>query len=215
MSAMTDGDADSARRIGEALDLAHPEAGCGLLARDPWELLVAAILADGAHEVQVNKVMAVLTERCCGPAAFAALDQRDLERPLRRLPLGRPKARAIVEAARAVLRLHGGKVPDTLASLAAVPGVGRRVAAVVVGHAFGRPAVVADRLVQRVVHRLGWTECVHPGQTDAAIAARFRPERWVRLCHQFVHLARDCCRRVAPRCQRCPLTAWCAKRGVA
>ena len=211
---MQQGGDQSARAVGEALARAYPDARCELLARNPWELLVAAILSARSTDFQVNRVMAVLNEHYVGPAAFAALDHRDLERAVRHVPLFRQKARAIVEAARAVVRLHGGRVPDGLGQLGNLPGVGRKTAAVVLGNAFGIPAIAADVHVQRVAHRLGWSPAEHPAQAEAALAARFPPQQWVRLCHQIIRLGRDCCRRIKPRCARCPLAAFCPRQGV-
>src|SRR5690349_4288706 len=100
-----------AESVGAALDRLYPDAACELRARDAWELLAAAILSARAHDLQVNKVMAVLTEHFTSPQAIARVDHRDLEPVLRHLPLYRQKARALVEAARALARLHGGQVP--------------------------------------------------------------------------------------------------------
>jgi endonuclease-3 len=200
--------------IGHALQDAYPDARCELLARDAWELLVATILSARTTDVQVNKVMAVLNEHYVGPQAFADLDHRELDRVVRHVPLHRQKARAIVEAARAVLRLHGGRVPGELNALAQLPGVGRKTAAVVLGNAFGVPAVAADVHVQRIVHRLGWAGREHPGDAEVALVRRFAPEFWVRLCHQLIRLGRDCCRRQKPRCERCPVARFCEKRGL-
>jgi endonuclease-3 len=201
--------------VGSALERLYPGAVCELRAQGPWELLVAAILSARAHDAQVNKVMAVLTEHYLGPDALAALDHRDLAPLLRHLPLYNQKARAIVEAARAVLRHHGGRVPNDFAALAALPGVGRKTAAVVLGNAFGVPAIAADTHVQRIAHRLGWTASEHPADAEAALAGRFPPARWVRLCHQFIRFGRDVCRRAEPRCARCPLADACPRQGLA
>jgi endonuclease-3 len=211
---MTDGGDANAQAVGDTLGRVYPDARCELLARDPWELLVAAILSARSTDFQVNRVMAVLNEHYVGPAAFAALDHRDLERVVRHVPLFRQKARAIVEAARAVVRFHGARVPEGMGPLSTLPGVGRKTAAVVMGNAFGVPAIAADVHVQRVVHRLGWCAAEHPGQAEAALAARFPPQQWVRLCHQLIRLGRDCCRRLKPRCARCPLSAFCPRQGV-
>ena len=200
--------------ISAALNRAYPDARCELLARDPWELLIAAILSARTTDVQVNKVMAVLTEHYLGPQVIAELDHRELDRVVRHVPLHRQKSRAIVEAARALIRLHNGQVPETREELAALPGVGRKTAAVVLGNAFGIPAIAADVHVQRIVHRLGWTTREHPLEAEEALVQRFPPQHWVRLCHQLIRLGRDCCRRMKPRCARCPLAPFCKRQGV-
>ena len=203
-----------AESVAEALAVAYPDARCELLARDPWELLVATILSVRTHDVQVNKVMAVLSEHFTGVAAYAALDHKELERLIRKVPLFAQKARAIVESARAVMRKHRGRVPEDSAALHALPGVGRKVAAVVLGNAFGIPAIAADVHVTRIVFRLGWISREHPLDAEKAIAKHFPPQHWVQLCHQFIRLGRDCCRRTQPRCGRCPVAACCQRQGL-
>jgi endonuclease-3 len=204
----------TATQIGNVLAKTYPDAHCELLARDPWELLVAAILSARTTDVQVNKVMAVLTEHYLGPASIADLDHRDLARVIRHVPLYRQKARAIVEAARAIMRLYDGHVPQEQRVLSTLPGVGRKTAAVVVGNAFDVPAIAADVHVQRIVFRLGWIKQEHPLQAEAALVERYPPQQWVKLCHQLIRLGRDCCRRQKPRCERCPLAGWCVRQGV-
>jgi endonuclease III len=201
-------------RISAALYRSYPGARCELLVRDPWELLVAAILSARTSDVQVNKVMAVLCEHYCGPEAYASLDYRDLARVIAKVPLYQQKARAIVEAARAVISRHGGNVPDSMKELAALPGVGRKTAAVVLGNAFGIPAIAADVHVQRIVKRLGWTERENPIDAEQAIAQRYPPHHWVQLCHQLIRLGREHCRSVNPKCSTCPFAAECPKNGV-
>jgi endonuclease-3 len=210
---MTDAD-PAVAGITSALAVAYGDARCELLARDAWELLVATILSARTTDHQVNKVMAVLNEHYVGPAALASLDHRDLARVIRHVPLYRQKARSIVEAARALLARHGGRVPESLVELALLPGVGRKTAAVVLGNAFGVPAIAADVHVQRIVRRLGWTPDEHPAHAEQALVQRFPPQHWVHLCHQLIRLGRDCCRRTKPRCGRCPLATWCARQGV-
>lgn len=200
--------------VGSALAVAYPDARCDLLARDPWELLVATILSVRTHDVQVNKVMAVLTEHFASIEAYAELEQQDLERFVRKVPLYHQKARAIIEAARAIIRHHHGRVPDNSSDLHRLPGVGRKVAAVVLGNAFGIPAIAADVHVTRIVYRLGWTTAENPLEAERILAKHFPPQHWVTLCHQLIRLGRDCCRRTEPKCARCPLSAWCSKQGV-
>lgn len=193
----------------DAVLTAHwPDAACELQARDPWELLVAAVLSARTSDQQVNKVMAVLNEHLVGVEAYARLQPAQLQGLLRKLPLHGQKARALVEAARALLRHHQGRVPDDLDALRRLPGLGRKTAAVVAGNAWGIPAVAADVHVARIVHRLGWSAAEDPRAAEAAVAERFPPARWVRLCHQLIRLGRAHCRRM-PKCHACPLHGVC------
>jgi endonuclease-3 len=200
--------------VASVLARAWPDARCELLARDPWELLVAAVLSARTSDQQVNKVMAVLTEHLVGVEAYARLDHRRLARLIARLPLYPQKARSIVEAARRVHLRHGGRVPQTMAELAALPGIGRKTAAVVLGNAFGIPAVAADSHVQRVARRLGWSTREHPRDAEQALVERFPPQHWVGLCHQIIRLGRLHCRPLRPKCATCPMSATCPREGV-
>jgi len=208
-------DAEDAERLGAALVQAFPEARCELYVRDPWDLLVAAILSARTSDAQVNRVMAVLCEHFCGPEAFAALDHRDLAKVLNRLPLYPQKARAIVECARHIVDRYHGTVPQSMQELSALPGVGRKTAAVVLGNAFGIPAIAADGHVQRIVRRLGWCERENPREAERALAQRFPPHHWVSLCHRLIRLGREHCRPLQPRCSSCPCAATCPRQGVA
>ncbi len=190
-----------------------PDAHCELPTVDPWRLLVAVILSARTTDTQVLKAMAVLDEHLLGIHAYAELDHRDLELLLRHLPLFRQKARAVVEAARALLA-QGGGVPTSVAALAKLPGVGRKTACMVAGNAFGIPAVGADTHVQRLVMRFGWTTREHPLDAEQAVMQRLPPGRWVQICHQLIRLGREHCRRVKPKCSGCPLEAHCPKQGV-
>lgn len=192
----------------------YPDARCELYVRDPWDLLVAAILSARTSDVQVNRVMAVLCEHFCGPAAYARLDHRQLAKVISKVPLYQQKARGIVEAARRVIAEHGGQVPQTMKELSALPGVGRKTAAVVLGNAFGIPAIAADVHVQRIVRRLGWIERESALDAERAIAKRFPPQYWVQLCHRLIRLGREHCRAIQPKCGTCPFQASCAKNGV-
>ena len=201
------------REVDRILAERWPEARCELPAGDPWRLLVAVILSARTTDLQVLKAMAVLDEHLIGVHAYADLDHRDLEPLLRHLPLFRQKARAVVEAARALLA-HGGGVPASVEALARLPGVGRKTACVVAGNAYGIPAVGADTHVQRIAMRLGWTAREHPRDAEEAVTARLPPGRWVQVCHQLIRLGREHCRRVKPKCPTCPLNAHCPKQGV-
>lgn len=196
------------------LERRWPEASCELLARDPWELLVAVILSARTADERVNQVMAVLSEHFLGPEAYMYLDPRELARFISRVPLHRQKARAIVESARHVVERHGGRLPEDPVLLGRLPGVGPKTAAVVVGNAFGYPAVAADVHVTRIAHRLGWTRRADPAEAEAALRARWPASTWVRRCHQLIRLGRDVCRPRRPWCSRCPLAETCPRIGV-
>ncbi len=201
--------------VARILDREWPDAACELRWRDPWELLVATILSQRATDIAVIRAMAVLQEHLLGVATYAECDHRDLALLIRHLPLYQQKARAIVESARALMDHHAGQVPRDPHQLAQLPGVGRKTAAVVAGNAFNVPAVAADTHVCRLALRFGWTASEDPLLAERALTSRFPEADWVRRCHQLIRLGRDHCKRVKPRCERCPLVEHCPQQGVA
>lgn len=203
-----------AERVDALLQRHWPEARCELQAATPWELLVAVICSTRAADERVNQIMAVLHEHVLGPATLADADPRDWYPLLRRLPFYKQKARAICEAARAIHYRHGGRVPRDPAALRALAGVGRKTAAVVLGNAFGMPAVAADRHVIRVVHRWGWIPGEQALLAERAVERRLPEDRWVQACHQMIRLGREHCRPVKPYCSRCPCASICPRQGV-
>jgi len=204
-----------AATVAHVLDTHFPDARCDLNAKDAWELLIAAILSVRATDPQVNKALAVLLEHFASPEALAAADPRHVAPFIRGLPLFQQKARALTEMARRIVRDHGGAVPRDGDALRALPGVGRKVAAVVLGNAFGTPAIAADTHVCRIAHRLGWIASEDPLAAEQALAERFPAAEWVRRCHQLIRLGRTWCKRTQPRCGACALNATCPRRGVA
>ncbi len=134
--------------------VADPGHGLGP-ARRPWDLLAAAILVQDVHPLRAQASIAWLAEHHAGVAAVAAVDHRRLAPCLRPLAGYTAKARALVEAARAVLRDHDGIVPRDPQVLARIPGVSAAAAAAVADAAFGIPAIPAGREALRVLHRSG------------------------------------------------------------
>lgn len=202
------------RTIDRLLEAHWPDASCELLARDPFEFLVAVICSAQTSDVRVNQVMAVLQEHLDGVHAYAALSIPDLERFLARLPFYRAKARAISEAARQIVQRHQGRLPLDGDALRRLPGVGAKTAAVVLGNRLGIPAIAVDAHVARVAVRLGLSRGCKPLVIENDLCRRFPPHRWVRLCHQLIRLGRAYCRPQRPKCSLCPLAEPCLRSGV-
>jgi len=192
----------------------NPRPTTELAYQTPFELLVAVILSAQSTDVGVNKATTRLFPLARTPQAMLALGEDGLKRHIATIGLYNAKAKHIIGTCRALVERHGGEVPRERAALEALPGVGRKTAAVVLGNAFGQPAIAADVHVQRIAFRMGWVTREHPADAEVALVRRFAPEYWVRLCHQLIRLGRDCCRRQKPRCERCPVARFCAKQGL-
>src|SRR6266849_804975 len=143
------------KKIIAALKKAHPDARLALNFSNPLELLVALILAAQARDEVVNSVTAELFKKYRTAADWAKEKPEKLQAQLRRINFYRNKTRAIQNACRVLVEKFGGKVPDNFDDLMTLPGVGRKTANIILGNAFGKPAIGVDTHVARLAGRLG------------------------------------------------------------
>ena len=203
-----------ARAIGRALARAYPDARCALDYRTPWELLVATILSAQCTDAMVNRVTPALFAELPTPAALAAAPPARVEELIKRTGFFRQKTKSIQATARAVAERHGGEVPDTMEVLTELPGIGRKTANVVLGTAFGQPAIFVDTHVRRLANRLGLTFEDDPDQIERDLQVLLPPKEWTVFAHRLIHHGRRVCVARKPRCETCPLLRWCPQIGV-
>jgi endonuclease III len=198
-----------ARKILRALTKAYPDAKIALDFRTPLELLVATILAAQCTDARVNQVTPALfgKYRTAGDWARAAL--ATLEREIHSTGFFRAKARSIVGMARALAERHGGEVPRTREALVALPGVGLKTANVVLGNAFGEPAIAVDTHVFRVAQRLGLAKSDDPTRIHDQLVEVLPRREWTRATHLLTTHGRRTCSARAPLCPACPVKALC------
>jgi endonuclease-3 len=198
-----------ARRIAAALGRAYPDARIALNFTTPLELLVATILAAQCTDERVNMVTPALFRTYRTAADWAAADQATLEAEVRSTGFFRSKARAIIAMARALVADHGGQVPRTREALVALPGVGLKTANVVLGNAFGVPAIAVDTHVFRVSQRLGLARADDPDAIHDQLVAVLPRTAWTRATHLIQAHGRRTCLARAPRCPACPVRDLC------
>lgn len=198
-----------AAAVARALAKRYPEALCALAFDDPWECLASTVLSAQCTDKKVNEATPALFARFPGPAAFAAAEPSDVEPLIRSLGLFRAKARHLVDAARALLRDHGGAVPSDMDALTALTGVGRKTANCVRVNAFGLPGLMCDTHVCRVTRRLGLHDAEDPEKVEAALAAALPPAAWGDFSHRVILHGRAVCHARKPDCPRCPLRRHC------
>jgi endonuclease-3 len=203
-----------ARAIARGLARAYPDAWCALHFGSPWELVVATILSAQCTDAMVNQVTPSLFAEFPTPEALAGAPPARIEELIRRTGFFRQKAKAIQATARGVASEHGGHVPDAMEALTALPGIGRKTANVVLGTAFGRPAIFVDTHVRRVSNRLGLTLEDDPDRIERDLQALLPPAGWTAFAHRMIHHGRRVCVARKPRCSTCPLTRWCPRVGV-
>ena len=203
-----------ARRILDVLERAHPEARCALDYRNAFELAVATILSAQCTDERVNQVTPRLFERYPDAGALAAAPLADVEETIRSTGFFRAKARSITGFARGLVERHGGEVPRSMEALVQLPGVGRKTANVVLGHAYGvNEGVAVDTHVLRVANRLGLVESGDPAVVEAALMKLVPRERWTRTTDLIIFHGRKICDARRPACGICPVFTQCAWEG--
>jgi len=202
-----------ARAIARALARAYPDAWCALHYRTPWELLVATILSAQCTDTMVNQVTPALFAEFPSPAALTAAPAARVEELIKRTGFFRQKTKSIQATARAIAERHG-EVPDTMEALTELPGIGRKTANVVLGTAFGQPAIFVDTHVRRLANRLGLTVEDDPDKIERDLQVLLPPKEWTVFAHRLIHHGRRVCVARKPRCGACPLLRWCPQIGV-
>jgi len=192
----------AAGRIFAALDRHYPDADTELVYRNPFELLVATILSAQSTDARVNIVTPVLFKRYPTARALARANAADVEPIIMSTGFFRQKTKSIVGMAKALVANHGGEVPADIEALTTLPGVGRKTANVVLGHALGVPGLPVDRHVLRVANRLGLVGHDDPEKVEQALCARYPPARWTKVSDLLILHGRRICR-PAPRCDIC------------
>lgn len=188
----------------------YPDAHCELAHTNALELLVATILSAQCTDKRVNLVTPALFARCRSAADFAAIPQEDLETLIHSTGFYRNKAKNIRAMAAALLANHGGRVPDSLDALAALPGVGRKTANVVLSNAFCKnEGVVVDTHVGRLSLRLGLTRDTDPVKVERDLMRLFPRKKWSDLSHWLIFHGRRRCSARNPDCAACEFQDLC------
>ena len=138
-----------APEIFSRLSTAYPDARCALNHTNPQELLIATILSAQCTDKRVNMVTPALFQKYPTAQAFADADLEELKNDIRSTGFYNNKAKAIKSAMKSVVEKFNGEVPGTMEELLQLEGVGRKTANVVLGDAFGVPAIVVDTHVKR------------------------------------------------------------------
>jgi endonuclease-3 len=198
-----------ARKIIAALEKAYPDARCALNFTTPLELLVATILAAQCTDERVNMVSASLFRKYRSAADYARASPKTFEREIQSTGFFRAKTRSVLGMAKALVEGHGGKVPGNREALVKLPGVGLKTANVVLGNAFGEPAIAVDTHVFRVTQRLGLAKAEEPDRIHDQLVDVVPRRHWTRFCHLIQAHGRRTCTARKPACPVCPVRTLC------
>lgn len=209
--------------IVERLKGVYPESVCALewggqrggewdtRLRDSWKLLVMARLSAQCTDARVNIVSRELFAAYPTPLSLAEAGQAEVEAIIRPCGLFRTKAESIRAACRILVDEYGGIVPDDMDALLALPGVGRKIANLLLGDIYKRPAVVTDTHCIRICGRLGFydTALKDPARVEKILVEIIEPNEQSDFCHRIVQFGRDVCMARSPRCEECVLRDVC------
>lgn len=194
----------------DGLARAYPDAECALHHHSAWELLVATILSAQCTDARVNMVTPALFKKYPTPAAMARVTAADVEPDIRSTGFYHNKAKSITGAARRIVEVYRGQVPDTMEALLTLPGVARKTANVVLGVWFHKAeGIVVDTHVQRVSRRLQLADARTPEQIEQQLQKVVPRGQWIAFSHRAIAHGRACCVARSPKCAVCPVETLC------
>jgi endonuclease-3 len=196
------------RRIMATLGKQHPNADTELHFSNAYELLVATILSAQCTDERVNQVTPALFKRYPDARSLARATTGELEPQIQSTGFFRAKSRSLIGMATEIVEHHGGRIPATMEQLVTLPGVGRKTANVVLGHALGVPGLPVDRHVLRVSNRIGIARSDDPEVVEQQLCAAMPPSEWTRTSDTLILHGRRICK-PRPLCDRCAVRDDC------
>lgn len=189
------------------LEKIYPDAACALESGgDPWRLLVMGRLSAQCTDARVNTVCRELFAHFPDAAAMAAAPLDEIEKLVYSCGVYKVKAKNIRDFSAIITEKYGGRVPDSMEELLTLPGVGRKIANLILGDVYGKPAIVADTHCIRISNRLGLCDSKVPEKVERTLSALVAPEKQSDFCHRLVQFGRDTCDARKPKCEACPFS---------
>ncbi|MBF0449833.1 MAG: endonuclease III [Candidatus Magnetomorum sp.] len=197
------------KKIRQTLKICYPNVETQLHHTNTFELLIATILSAQCTDRQVNSVTPALFKVLKTPEDFIHVPIDKLEKLIHSTGFFHNKAKNIKNCCKMLVTDYQGQVPDEREKLIRLPGVGRKTANVVLGAAFGKPAIVVDTHVSRISQRLGMTSNKDPKKIEFDLMKCLPEQDWNDFSLHLIHLGRQYCRASKPDCKNCPLGQWC------
>ncbi len=201
-----------AAETAELLKNRYPDPKCGLEWKNPYQLLIMAILSAQCTDERVNIVSKELFSAYPDFYSLAAAPIEDIEAAIRTVGLFRAKSLALSQCAKRVCDVYGGEIPREMDDLLTLRGVGRKVANLVRGDVFGVGGIVADTHCIRICHRLGLTKKADPLTTERELDQLIKKEEQSNFCHRIVNFGREVCTARSPKCDECEMQKICSYR---
>jgi endonuclease-3 len=203
-----------AKAIYRQLTKNYPNVRCELDYNSAFQLLVATVLSAQCTDKRVNQTTPALFKKYPNPKKMAKADLKDIQRLVKSTGFFRAKAKNIKGLSNKIMEEFDGDVPSNLEDLITLPGVGRKTANVVLGHAFGIPGITVDTHFGRLSRRFGWSKQNDPVKVEFEVGELIPEKEWTNLSQRMIWHGRRVCHARKPACGACPLAKLCPSYGI-
>ena len=203
-----------ARAIYRVLTKTYPDIRCELDFKNPLELIVAVILSAQCTDKRVNQITPALFKKYKSAKDYARAPLPEIEELIYSAGFYHAKARHLKGLGTQLVENFDGKVPATIEELTSLPGVGRKTANVVLGHAFNIPGITVDTHFGRLSRRFGWTTSNDPVKVEYEVGELIPQEEWTNLSQRMIWHGRRICHSRKPACGACPVAKICPSVGM-
>jgi endonuclease-3 len=203
-----------AAKMYRVLTKSYPNVRCELDFNNPFQLLVATVLSAQCTDKRVNQTTPALFKKYKSIKKMAKADLADIERLVKSTGFFRAKAKNIKLLSEKIMNDFEGQVPERLEDLITLPGVGRKTANVVLGHAFDTPGITVDTHFGRLSRRFGWSKAIDPVKVEFEVADLIPQKEWTNLSQRLIWHGRRVCHSRKPACGACSLSKLCPSFGI-
>jgi endonuclease-3 len=203
-----------AKVIYRQLSKSYPNVRCELDYKNAYQLLVATVLSAQCTDKRVNQTTPALFKKYPNPQKMAKADLRDIQKLVKSTGFFRSKAKNIKSLSNIIAEQFDGNVPSNLKDLITLPGVGRKTANVVLGHAFGIPGITVDTHFGRLSRRFGWSKQNNPVKVEFEVGDLIPEKEWTNLSQRMIWHGRRVCHSRKPACGACALAKLCPSYGI-
>lgn len=203
-----------ARSIYRSLSKRYPNVKCELDFKNPLELMVAVVLSAQCTDKRINQITPALFKKYRRPIDYAKAPLAEIEEFIFSAGFYHSKARHLKGLGRKLVEDYNSVVPSTIEELITLPGVGRKTANVVLGHAFGIPGITVDTHFGRLSRRFEWTSSMDPVKVEYEVGELIPQKEWTNLSQRMIWHGRRVCHSRKPACGACPLAKLCPSFGI-
>jgi len=196
----------------EGLIKTFPDAACSLDVESPEKLAIRGILSAQCTDKRVNMVAGDMFTKYPDLKDIAELSEEEIGELIKTCGLWKSKAKSVKAFSEKYVNEWNRTVPDDVNELMKVPGVGKKIANLIIGEIYSVPAIVVDTHMKRTMHRIGLTNNTDPLKVEEDLNKVFPKDQWIKLGHLAVTLGRTYCVAQNPKCDQCPLNDFCRRR---